>query len=105
MVDVIHDIIACMLSHSVVSDSATLWTVVHQAPLPIRFFQQEYWSGLPYPSPEDIPVPGIIPASLVSPASAGGFFTSVPPGKHPYYTVSQHNVLSAHDQYYEEEQS
>ena len=94
-----------MLSHSVVSDSATLWTVVHQAPLPIRFFQQEYWSGLPYPSPEDIPVPGIELASLVSPASAGGFFTSVPPGKHPYYTVSQHNVLSAHDQYYEEEQS
>ena len=57
-----------------VSLSATLWTIVHQVPLPIRFFQQEYWSGVPYSSPEDLPDPGIEPASLVSPALAGGLY-------------------------------
>ena len=79
-------------SLSCVRLSATLWTVVHQAPLPIRFFQQEYWSGLPYPSPEDLPVPGIKPASLASPASAGGYFTSVPPGKQPHIIV-YHKII------------
>ena len=43
--------------------------------------QKEYWSGLPFPSLEDLPDPGIEPTSLVSPALAGGFFTPVPPGK------------------------
>ena len=42
---------------------------------------QEYWSGLPFPSPGDLPNPGIKPVSLVSPALAGGFFTTWPPGK------------------------
>ena len=37
--------------------------------------------GLPFPTPGDLPKPGIKPASLVSPALAGGFFTTVPPGK------------------------
>ncbi|CAN0313700.1 unnamed protein product [Rangifer tarandus platyrhynchus] len=36
---------------SVVSDSVTLWTTAHQTPLPIGFSRQEYWSGLPFPSP------------------------------------------------------
>ena len=45
---------------------AILWTVAHQATLFMRFFRQEYWSGLPCPSPEDLPVPGIEPTSLVS---------------------------------------
>ena len=49
----------CMLRHSVVSDSATSWTVVHQAPLSMRFSRQEYWSGLPFPPPGDLPDPGI----------------------------------------------
>ena len=40
-----------MLSHSVVSDSATPWTAACQAPLSIEFSRQEYWSGLPFPSP------------------------------------------------------
>ena len=39
------------------------------------FSRQEYWSGLPFPSPGDLPDPGIKPASLTSPAFAGGFFT------------------------------
>ena len=45
------------------------------------FFRQECWSGLPFPSPEDLPNPGIELVSLVSPALAGRFFTTVLPGK------------------------
>ena len=44
------------------------------------FPRQEYWSGLPFPSPGDLPDPGIEPTSLASPALAGGFFTTEPPG-------------------------
>ena len=44
---------AKVLSHSVTSDSATPWTVVYQAPLSTEFSRQEYWSGLPFPSPGD----------------------------------------------------
>ena len=54
----------------------TLWTVDRQAPLSIGFSRQEYWSGLPCPPPGDLPVPGIEPAYLRSPALAGGFFTT-----------------------------
>ena len=56
---------------------ATPWAVVPEAPLSIGFRRQEYWSGLPFPSPGDLPHPGIEPAS---PASAGGFFATKPPG-------------------------
>ena len=56
---------------SVVSDSVTPWTVTHHAPLTMGFHRQEYWSGLPFPPPEDLPDPGIKLASLVSPALAG----------------------------------
>ena len=59
------------------------WTVAHQAPLSMGFPRQKYWSGLPSPPPGDLPDPGIKPASSVSPALAGGFFTNEPPGK-PY---------------------
>ena len=65
---------------SVVSNSAILWTVACQAPLSKGFFRQEYWSRLPSPTPGDLPNPGIKPISLVSPAQAGRFFTTVPPG-------------------------
>ena len=58
----------CVLSCSVVSDSATPWTVDHQAPLSRELSRQEYWSGLPFPSPEDLPNPGPEPTSLASPA-------------------------------------
>ena len=47
-----------------------------QAPLLMGFSRQEYWSGLPCPPPGDLPNPGIEPASLTSPALAGGFFTT-----------------------------
>ena len=53
---------------------ATQWTIAPQAPLFMEFSRQEYWSGLPFLPPGDLPNPGIIPAS---PALAGGFFTWV----------------------------
>ena len=46
------------------------------APLPMEFSRQEYWSGLPFPTPEDLPGPGIKSLSLESPALAGRFFTT-----------------------------
>ena len=52
---------------SVVSDSfVTLWTIAHQAPLSMGFSRQEYWSGLPFSSPGNLPNPGIKPASPAS---------------------------------------
>ena len=59
-------------------DSAALWTVARQAPLSMEFFNQEYWSGLPFPTPGDLPDPGVKPRS---PSLAGTFFTTEPPGK------------------------
>ena len=68
---------ACVLScFSCVQLFATLWTVAHQASLSMRFSRQEYWSGLPCPLPGDLPDPGVKPASLMSPALAGRFFTT-----------------------------
>ena len=69
---------ACPLSH--VRLFATPWTVACQAPLSMGFPRQEYWSGLPFPSPGDLPDPGIKPISLASPALVGRFFTTAPPG-------------------------
>ena len=66
----------CALSCSVISDS--LWS--YQAPLSMVFSWQECWSALPFPPLGDLPNPGIEPASPVSPALAGIFFTTEPPG-------------------------
>ena len=63
-------------SFSRVQCFVTLWTVARQAPLSMGFSRQEYWSGLPFPPPGDLPEPGIKPASPKSPALAGGFFTT-----------------------------
>ena len=54
----------------------TPWTIIHQGPLSMRFSRKEYWSGLPFPSPEDLPNPEIKPMSLTSPVLAGRFFIS-----------------------------
>ena len=54
-----------VVSRSVVSDSASPQTVAHQAPLSMEFSRQEYWSRLPFPSPEDIPDAGIKPGSPI----------------------------------------
>ena len=55
---------------------AAAWTVAHQPPLPMEFSRQEYWSGLPFPPPGDLPYSGIERTSLTSHALAGGFFTT-----------------------------
>ena len=71
---------------------AVLWAVARQAPLSMGFSRQEYWSGLPFPPPQDLPDPGIEP---MSPALAGGFFFFffLPPGKpthmHTYAQTKQ----------------
>ena len=67
-----------VLTPSVVSDFGTPWTVACQAPLSIGFSRQEYWSGLPLPSPGDLPNPGTEPGS---PALHADSLTSEPPGK------------------------
>ena len=70
----------CMLNHfSCVQFFATPWTVAHQAPLYMGFSRQEYWSGLPCPSPGDLPEPGIEPGS---PALQADALPSEPPGIH-----------------------
>ena len=63
----------CVLS-LVVSDSATPWIVAHQASLSMEFSRQEYWNGLPFPSPGDLPNLEIEPWSCVR--RTGGFSTS-----------------------------
>ena len=64
----------------------TSWTVACQAPLSMGLSREEYCSGLPFPSPGDLPNPWIKP---MSPALAGRFFTTEPPGKLKYNKVRQ----------------
>ena len=72
------------VSPSVVSDSfATPWTIACQAPLSMEIPRQEYWSGLPFPSPGDLPDPETELMSPASPALVGRSFTTEPPGKQP----------------------
>ena len=93
----------CVLSCSVVSDSfVTPWTVACQAPLSMGLFRQEYWNGLPFPPPENLPDPGIEPVSLESLTLVGRFFATVPPGKttteaqYHIYWVSNDTLQSYH---------
>ena len=65
----------CLCVCSVVSDSATPWTVACHTLLSMEISRQEYWSGLPFPTPRDLPNLGLEHAS---PSLAGGFFTTVP---------------------------
>ena len=67
----------CLLTKSCPT-LATPWTEAHQASLSMGFPRQEYWSGLPFASPGDLPDPGI---KLKFPELAGGFFTTESPGK------------------------
>ena len=73
---------------------ATPWTVVRQAPLSVKLPRQEYWSGLPFASPGDLPDPGIKP---MSPPLAGIFFTTELPRKplfyEPYSIISLWSTL------------
>ena len=71
------------------SDSVIPWTVAYQAPLSMEFSRQEYWSGLPFPSPGDLPDPGIEPRS---PALQADSLLSELPGKP---TLVPHKVTVA----------
>ena len=62
-------------------------TVAHQAPLSMGFPRQEYWSGLPFLSPEYLPDPGIKPSS---PALTGRFVTTEPPGKSYHFLLANY---------------
>ena len=66
------------VSRSVLSNSVIPWTVVCQAPLSMGFFRQEYWNGLPFPTPGDLPDPEIEPRSSALQADS---LLSEPPGK------------------------
>ena len=85
----------CVLRH--VQLFATPGTVASQAPLSMKFSRQEHWSGLPFLPPGDLPHPRIEPPSLTSPALAGGFFTTVPPGKPCGFIYSKLIILSPSD--------
>ena len=84
-----------MLRHSVVSALCNMketccvketWAIALQAPLSVQLSRQDYWSGLPFSTPEDLLDPGIKLPSLVFPALAGRFFTIEPLGN-PYAFV------------------
>ena len=81
---------AQLLSH--VRSFATPWTVAHQAPPSMEFSRQEYWSGLPFPSPGDLPDPEIEPES---PALQADTLPSEPPGK--YHCIMYHNLCTHGD--------
>ena len=69
----------CVLSHVRLFDIP--WTVAHHAPLFMEFFRQEYWSGLPFIPPGDLPDPGIKPESHQSPSLQADSLPLAPPGK------------------------
>ena len=72
----------CARTHFIISSSlAAPWTIDHEGPVSVGFSRQEYWSGLPFLPLGDFPDLGIKSTSLVSPALAGGFFTTEPPAK------------------------
>ena len=71
----------CVCSFSPIQLFVIPLTVAQQIPLSMEFSQQEYWSRLSFPTPGDLPNPGIEPMSLVSLALTGGFFTTAPPLK------------------------
>ena len=68
----------------------TPWTVAHQDPLSMGFPRQKYWSGLPFPSPGNLPNPGI---KAASPVLAGRFFITEPPGKTQGFNYGMLNAI------------
>ena len=82
-----------LLSHVLLF--ATPWTVACQASLSMEFSRQEYWSGLPFPSPGDLPGPGVEPTFLAPCALTGRFSTSESPGKpgKSYHVTQQSHSL------------
>ena len=79
--------------------SDSLWATHGQAPLSTGFSRQEYCSGLPFPSPGDLPDPGIKPTSLMSPALSGRFFailSHLPPGKEALALLTFKEIAKLH---------
>ena len=76
----------CMLSLSRVQLFATLWAIAHQTPLSTEFSRQEYWSGLPFPTPWDLPCPGNEPGSPA--VKTDSLPLCLPPGKPKKDTVT-----------------
>ena len=68
----------------------TPWTIAHQAPQSVKFSRQEYWNGLPFPSPGDLPDPGIEPRSPTLQADA---LPSEPPGKPTMLDAKNTNLM------------
>ena len=66
---------------SAMSESAIPWTVAHRVPLSMGFSRRAYWSRLPFPTPGDLPDPGVESESLMSAVLAGNFLTTAPPWK------------------------
>ena len=83
--------VCCVFSH--VQLFAVPWTVAHKAPLSMRLSRQEYWTGLPFPSPGDLPDWGIQPTAAVSSALAGRLFTTEPPGK-PMFSITSPSTIT-----------
>ena len=82
---------ACVLGRSGVSHSVTLWTGVHQAPLSVDSSGQEYWSGLPFAPPGELPASETKPTS---PALGGGFSAAAPLGKPRPFSYKLRSVRS-----------
>ena len=82
-----------MLSH--IRLLATPWTAVCQAPLSLGFSRQEYWGGVPFPPPGNLPNPGIEPESLTSTALPGDSLPLMLPGM-PYFNSRSTIKMSAH---------
>ena len=75
--DLMMSLLMCVLSRfSHVQLFATVLIVACQAPMSLGLSRQEYWNGLPCPPPRNLPDPGIEPESFMSPALAGGFFST-----------------------------
>ena len=88
-------VLTCVLCRfSLVRLSMTLWTVASQAPLSMGFSKQEYWSGLPFPPPGDLPNPGIEPRS---PAWEVDALPLEPPGKPSPCEDKRHDTLESWD--------
>jgi len=88
------DVFELVLSHfSHVWLFATPWIPARQAPLSMGFSRQEYWSGLPFPSPGDLPNPGIEPTSFMSPELAGRFFTTKATWEAPVFSHWPSDIL------------
>ena len=81
------DLISEVKSLSCVQLFATPWTVAHQAPPSMEFSRQQYWSGLPFPSPGYLPDPGIEPRS---PALQADALLSEPPGRVKFIAIQSH---------------